>query len=319
MGPTIAIENGALIGGAAVSPLDASPDAVVPLQDCRDDEQCLTDANDGSLTTPLAPLGHIESTMTPKEQEELPVDSEADEAHQPDLSPAMEPPCRLSPSEDHLLRPTAFTLSVNESEREESERTDLCKRPLRPLAQNDLIGSVLQTKKHKIRRTYSMPVSESSVFYEQPGADAGAVSLRAQKRKQTQKRGVAESNGGIHVKGQRSNVLDRSASPPDIMEESGTSTTLPEARGASEDTMSSAKGFASERQVDEEDTDVQMHSCHDAPDTAPGTAEEGLKVSLDPIQDFSLEASAAANHVGESSVSLVPDVSCEAGSMQLVN
>jgi hypothetical protein len=313
VGPTIAIENGASIGAAAVSPLDAYPDAAVALQDCRDDEKCLTDANDGPLTTSLEPSGHIEATTTPEGKEELPVDPVMDRRNQADLSRAMEPPCQHSASDNHLLRPTAFTLSAEEPDRKESERTDLCKRLLQPRAQNDLIGPVLQTKKSKIRRTYSMPVSESSVFYEQPEADVGPVSLRMQ----SQKRGIAESNGRVHVKRQRSSLIDRIASPLAIMEASDTFTTFPEARNASEDTTSSAKGIESERQVAEEDTDVQMHSCGGVPDTAPRTAEEGLKASLDPIPDLTLTVSTTANCAGESSVPPVPDVSCEVRSVQI--
>lgn len=310
--PTIAVESGTVTNvSEAVSPLSPHSDPFVPLQDRQDDDKCVTDDTDGPLLNlphSRETRDHVQPPAKPEEQGML-ANLSQNELYQSNTSLDE----HLQPPGSHLdksaMRSTGYALSATEPEVEVSRHTPLRKGPLRPLAENTPMAQASLTAKHKIRRTFSMPVSENSIFFETPLKDAGPLSTRMQK----QRLNPVASDRGKLAERQSSFTFGRIASPLGIGENRGTSITefrdAIEAIDAIDAKVSCAKGLASGSHVVGEDEDVQMHSCNDVCDGPPSIAEEGAKRSFNPEYRPHHEASATENHEAQIAIPPMPDVS----------
>lgn len=287
-----------------VSP-SAGPFNVLPPSSCGDDGECLKESTDGSLAFSLEYADGKASTVQPKQQSMLP-DPQEGALRPSNTSLVVAQVFPESASQDHLLGPTAFASSLSVSKNEESEHIGMWKGQLELSVHNNHNDSAVRAKLRKVRRTYSMPVSENSVFFEQPGVDFNHFTAGIQRKRRN---GVDPNDRA--VKRQRSDVLDRAASPLDVANNSSPAApNLPGMSNATLDQMPSAKIVGSEHPVERENTEIPMPSYH-VSNSARGTAQGEFDGSFTSEQIAGFGSSSAA-HIRGSSERAVPDVSHQA-------
>jgi hypothetical protein len=307
---TTAVESGTMDNvSEQVVPLSSHLNPLVPVQDRRVDDRCLTEDIDGlfpELPHPQETADHVQPPAKPEEQESMLVEPSRNGLYQPNTSVVKHPQPTHPPRDESGMRSTGYTLSSEEPEIEESGHTALRKQPLRPLAETTPMPQSSLAAKHKIRRTFSMPVSENSVFFETPLKNAGSFSTRIQKQRLDP---LAPDRGRLSER-QSSAMLDRIASPLGLVGNRGT--TVVESPGAGEASHARelcAKGLASESLVTGEDEDVQMHSCDDLLERPPAIAEADVKNILNPGQCPHHDTPTSGNLEAQTAIPPMPDVS----------